>query len=327
MELIVILILILVNGLFSMSEISITSARKSKLDVESKKGSKSAKRVIKVIGNPDNFLSTVQIAITAVGLITGIYSGESLIGPLGQFICSLGIDLSLSNVLARIIIVIAITYVTLVLGELFPKKIGLNTPERIAKIIVGPMNFLTRLFYPFVWLLTISTNTLMAIFGIKKKTFDKMLEILNNSYIELHSKGGKNPKLSVLDKLIIMLDYYREYRSMENIAFDYGVVKSTICDSIKWVENTLITDSVWASGFSTVCPIIGGSMALYPSRGPGKYESAAYATIAITANRAPRISIWMFRQAVTPLGLASAAALSAFAFSVDAKVNTSVTMY
>lgn len=84
------------------------------------------------------------------------------------------------------------------------------------------------------------------IFGIKKKTFDKMLEILNNSYIELHSQGGKNPKLSVLDKLIIMLDYYREYRSMENIAFDCGVVKSTICDSIKWVENTLIKDGTFS---------------------------------------------------------------------------------
>lgn len=84
------------------------------------------------------------------------------------------------------------------------------------------------------------------IFGVKKKTFDKMLEILNNSYIELHSKGGKKPKLSVLDKLIIMLDYYREYCSMENIAFDYGVVKSTICDSIKWVENTLIKDGTFS---------------------------------------------------------------------------------
>ena len=84
------------------------------------------------------------------------------------------------------------------------------------------------------------------IFGVKKKTFDKMLEILNNSYIKLHSKGGKKPKLSVLDKLIIMLDYYREYRSMENIAFDYGVVKSTICDSLKWVENILIKDGTFS---------------------------------------------------------------------------------
>ena len=84
------------------------------------------------------------------------------------------------------------------------------------------------------------------LFGIKKDTFYKMLEILENSFIDLHKQGGKKPKLSVLDKLIIMLGYYREYRSMENIAFDYGVVKSTICDSINWVENVLIKDGTFS---------------------------------------------------------------------------------
>ena len=84
------------------------------------------------------------------------------------------------------------------------------------------------------------------LFGVKKDTFYKMLEILENSFIDLHKQGGKNPKLSVLDKLIIMLGYYREYRSMENIAFDYGVVKSTICDSINWVETVLIKDGTFS---------------------------------------------------------------------------------
>ena len=78
------------------------------------------------------------------------------------------------------------------------------------------------------------------IFGVKKKTFEKMLEILEETYRQEHLKGGHPPKLSVLDKLVIMLGYYREYRTMENIAFDYSVAKSTICESIKWVENTLI---------------------------------------------------------------------------------------
>lgn len=84
------------------------------------------------------------------------------------------------------------------------------------------------------------------LFGVRKGTFNKMLEILENSFIDLHKQGGKKPKLSVLDKLIIMLGYYREYRSMENIAFDYGVVKSTICDSINWVENVLIKDGTFS---------------------------------------------------------------------------------
>jgi predicted DNA-binding protein YlxM (UPF0122 family) len=76
--------------------------------------------------------------------------------------------------------------------------------------------------------------------GVKKATFDKMLAILKKTYKQEHLMGGHPPKLSVLDKLIIMLGYYREYRPMENIAFDYGVAKSTICESIKWVEFTLI---------------------------------------------------------------------------------------
>ncbi len=84
------------------------------------------------------------------------------------------------------------------------------------------------------------------LFGVKKDTFYKMLDILNNKYKELHKQGGKKPKLSVLDKLIITLGYYREYRSMVNIAFDYGVVKSTICDSINWVEQTLIKDGTFS---------------------------------------------------------------------------------
>lgn len=78
------------------------------------------------------------------------------------------------------------------------------------------------------------------IFGVKKTTFDRMLEILEETYNQEHLRGGRPPKLSILDKMIIMLGYYREYRTMENIAFDYSVSKSTICESIKWVENELI---------------------------------------------------------------------------------------
>ena len=78
------------------------------------------------------------------------------------------------------------------------------------------------------------------IFGVKKSTFEVILEILEEDYLGRHKKGGRPPTLSVLDKLIIMLQYYREYRAMQHIAFDYGVSKSTVCDSIAWVEQTLI---------------------------------------------------------------------------------------
>lgn len=83
------------------------------------------------------------------------------------------------------------------------------------------------------------------LFGVKKATFEKMLEILNNQYQQDHKKGGKPLKLSILDKLVIMLCYYREYRTMQHIAFDYNVSKSTICESIKWVEQSLIKSGVF----------------------------------------------------------------------------------
>lgn len=83
------------------------------------------------------------------------------------------------------------------------------------------------------------------LFGVKKRTFDKMLEILTEQYRKEHRQGGRPPKLSVLDKLLIMLCYYREYRTMQHIAFDYNVAKSTVCESIQWVEKTLIESRIF----------------------------------------------------------------------------------
>lgn len=169
MEYLIILALIVINGLFSMSEVAVVSSRKSKLDADSKKGNKTSKRILEVAENPDNFLSTVQIAITAIGLITGMYTGDNLIKPFANLISQIGLDIEYSEIIARVVVVLTVTYVTLVIGELFPKKLALNSPEKIASIIISPMNFLKRLFYPLVWLLSVSTQGLMSLFGIEKK--------------------------------------------------------------------------------------------------------------------------------------------------------------
>ena len=169
MEYLIILALIVINGLFSMSEAAVVSSRKSKLDADSKKGNKTSKRILEVAENPDNFLSTVQIAITAIGLVTGMYTGDNLIKPFADIISKIGLDIEYSEIIARVVVVLVITYVTLVIGELFPKKLALNNPEKIASIIISPMNFLKKLFYPLVWLLSISTQGLMSLFGIEKK--------------------------------------------------------------------------------------------------------------------------------------------------------------
>ena len=152
-----------------MSEAAVVSSRKSKLDADSKKGNKTSKRILEVAESPDNFLSTVQIAITAIGLVTGMYTGDNLIKPFADIISKIGLEVEYSEIIARVVVVLVITYVTLVIGELFPKKLALNNPEKIARVIIAQRNFLNKLVYPLVWLLSISTQGLMSLFGIEKK--------------------------------------------------------------------------------------------------------------------------------------------------------------
>jgi len=187
-EIVIILVLIIINGLFSMSEIAVISSRKSKLEYLNRKGDTNAKKILKTSENPEYFLSTVQIAITAISLVIGLYSGKILSKPLDDFLSSLGLGLT-SIYVSNIIIVVIITYITLVLGELLPKKIGLNNPEKIASLIITPMNFLTKLTYPFVLLLSWSTNLLIKIFRIKKNensiiTEEEIKQIINESMEE-----------------------------------------------------------------------------------------------------------------------------------------------
>lgn len=171
-----------------MSEIAVISSRKSKLEYLNRKGDTNAKKILKTSENPEYFLSTVQIAITAISLVIGLYSGKILSKPLDDFLSSLGLGLT-SIYVSNIIIVVIITYITLVLGELLPKKIGLNNPEKIASLIITPMNFLTKLTYPFVLLLSWSTNLLIKIFRIKKNensiiTEEEIKQIINESMEE-----------------------------------------------------------------------------------------------------------------------------------------------
>jgi len=168
-----------------MSEIAVVSSRKSKLESLNRKGDNNAKKILKTAEHPEYFLSTVQIAITAIGLITGLYSGKNLSLPLNQFLSSVGFG-SISIFISHIIVIVLVTYVTLVLGELLPKKIGLNNPEKVASYIISPMNLLTKLTYPFVLLLSWSTNFLIKIIGIKKNdntviTEDEIKHIINES--------------------------------------------------------------------------------------------------------------------------------------------------
>lgn len=168
-EILIILGLILLNGIFSMAEIALVSSRKARLETQAAKGDKRAQDALALAEKPDNFLSTVQIGITLIGILTGIYSGESLKSDLVEILYRFEWLRPYVNGTATAIIVITITYFTLVLGELVPKRLGLSRPETIAKALAGPMSVITKITYPFVWLLSKSTYYTVKLFNIQGK--------------------------------------------------------------------------------------------------------------------------------------------------------------
>lgn len=176
MEVVIILVLILLNGIFSMAEIALVSARKVRLENAARQGDEKAKAALKLSNNPDTFLSTVQIGITLIGILTGLYSGEQLKADVQGFINTFPPLVSYSGGIATAIIVICVTYFTLVLGELLPKRIGLANPERIAKAVAQPMNVISRITFPFVWLLSRSTAALVRLFGLKRTSDSNVTE-------------------------------------------------------------------------------------------------------------------------------------------------------
>lgn len=176
MEVVIILVLILLNGIFSMAEIALVSARKVRLENAARQGDEKAKAALKLSNNPDTFLSTVQIGITLIGILTGLYSGEQLKEDVQGFFNTIPAVARYSNGIATTIIVIGVTYFTLVLGELLPKRIGLANPERIAKLLAQPMNFISRITFPFVWLLSRSTTALVTLFGLKRTSDSNVTE-------------------------------------------------------------------------------------------------------------------------------------------------------
>ncbi len=189
-ELVIIIILILLNGILSMSEIALISVRKTFLANEIKQGSKMAKTALKLAEQPDKFLSTVQIGITAIGILTGLYSGSVLADDFGKILAGWGVNEHIADELAQTTIVVAVTYLTLVFGELFPKRIGMSMANNVAKIVGKPMYFLSVIASPFVWILSKSTSGIFNLLNLKEDS-NKVTEEEIKSMIEEGTKDGE----------------------------------------------------------------------------------------------------------------------------------------
>ena len=150
-----------------MSEIALVSARKGRLESLSNKGDLKAKAALHLTENPDKFLSTAQIGITLISILTGVYSGEKFSEDLKPYLEKIEFFKPFADTLSTVLIVIIVTFLSIILGELVPKRLGLIRAEKIARVVAGPMNFLSSVAYPIVWLLNNITKIIFKLFNIK----------------------------------------------------------------------------------------------------------------------------------------------------------------
>jgi putative hemolysin len=168
-DLFIILGLILLNGVFAMSELAIVSAKTNRLRARAEEGSASAATAIRLAAEPGRFLSTVQIGITLIAIITGAFSGASLERPVGERLALLGVPADMSGEIAFVLVIAITTYLSVVVGELVPKQLALRAAVPVSLVMARPMAKLARIAAPLVWLLDASSAAIIRAFGIRSK--------------------------------------------------------------------------------------------------------------------------------------------------------------
>ena len=213
MDFLIIIILIILNGVFAMSEIAIISARKSSLMKESKEGNKNAKIALSLANQPDKFLSTIQIGITLIGILTGIYSGDTIAKELSNILIKINIPIIYASSISKIIVVALVTYLTLIFGELVPKRLAMIMPEKIAKAVASPMTILSKIGAPFVWILSKSALIVSKILGIK----DDKNPITEEEIKSMVEEGKQVGEIKEVEQDIIERAFFLGDRKIESI--------------------------------------------------------------------------------------------------------------
>lgn len=171
-EIAVVILLVLINGVLAMAELAVVSARPARLRAMAENGSSGARIALALAADPGRFLSTVQIGITLIGILAGAFSGATLGDMLGEWLREQGMAPGLAGGLGYSLVVAAITYVSLIIGELIPKRLALQSPERLASYIAPAMMLLSRISLPAVWLLDISSRLVLRLLGESGKGDD-----------------------------------------------------------------------------------------------------------------------------------------------------------
>ena len=189
-DVLILFLLILINGVLVLSELALISARKTKLESSANKGDSRSKVALKLQEKPEVFLSTAQIYITLIAILIGVYSGEKFGVYLKPYLEKVAFLQKHAATLSTLFIVIIVTFISIIFGELLPKRIGMSRPEIIAKSIAKPMRFLSKVSYPMVWLLSNITNGLFKLFNLKPSTDSQVTEDEIKAMISEGSEQG-----------------------------------------------------------------------------------------------------------------------------------------
>lgn len=237
---ILIFILVMINAFFASAEMAIVSINKTKVSLLADGGNKKAKLLLNLVKEPSNFLATIQVGITFAGFFASASAATSISAGLAEFLASVGVSYS-SNI-ALILITLLISYITLVLGELLPKRIALQNAEKVAMFSVKPVIFISKLTKPFVWFLSASTNLLLKILGIKSEGLEEKVsreEI--KSLIELGEEQGalNETERNMIDGIIQFDDILAKEIMTPRTETFYLEVNSNLKDNL----NTILEES------------------------------------------------------------------------------------
>ncbi|MEO5967574.1 MAG: hemolysin family protein [Ferruginibacter sp.] len=234
-EVFILLLLILINGLFVMTEMALVSVRKARLETLKNKGDLKAAMALKLAEHPETFLSTSQIGITLISIITGLYSGEKFSKNLEPFFKDISFLSDYSHSISTVIVVAIVTFASIVLGELIPKRIALLRPEKISKMVAGPINFLSKISYPITALLSFVTSLLFKLFNIKPHSDSSVTEEEIKAMI---SEGSEMGEIEEDEKEIIERVFHLGDRSITSLmTHRTDIIWLDINDSVEDVKN------------------------------------------------------------------------------------------
>lgn len=234
---IILLILFLINGIFVMAEIALVSARKSKLDLDAQRGDHAAKLALDNANAPSRILSTVQIGITLIGILYGIYSGDEIARSMEALVISIGISPAFSHTVAITIVVILVTFFSMVIGELVPKRIGLINPEGISKALIRPLLAITYITYPFTFLLSRSSDGILRLLRIKPSADSKVTEEEIKAMVQ---EGAEDGEVQEIEQDIVERVFHLGDRKISSLMTHHSdLVWIDIHDPNDMIRNTI----------------------------------------------------------------------------------------